>query len=79
MKSLLPEKFIKSLIGLLMISAFVIGCSSGSDAPADSDGDGVADAIDAVPNDATQSFDDDGDGGSGAAAAGSMLRICIID
>ena len=62
MKSLLPEKFIKSLIGLFMISAFVIGCSSGSDAPADSDGDGVADAIDAFPNDATQSFDDDGDG-----------------
>jgi len=61
-KSLLPEKFIKSLIGLFMISAFVIGCSSGSDAPADSDGDGVADAIDAFPNDATQSFDDDSDG-----------------
>ena len=62
MQSLLPEKFIKSLISLFMISAFVIGCSSGSDAPADSDGDGVADAIDAFPNDATQSFDDDSDG-----------------
>ena len=62
MKSLLPEKFIKSLIGLFMISVFVIGCSSGSDAPADSDGDGVADAIDAFPNDASQSFDDDSDG-----------------
>ena len=62
MKSLLPENTLKSLLGLFLISVFVIGCSSGSDAPADSDGDGVADAIDAFPNDATQSFDDDGDG-----------------
>ena len=62
MKSLLPENFIRSLISLFVVSVFVIGCSSGSDAPADSDGDGVADAIDAFPNDATQSFDDDSDG-----------------
>ena len=61
MKSLLFEKFIKSLIGLFMISAFVIGCG-GSNPPPDSDGDGVADSIDAFPNDATQSFDDDSDG-----------------
>ena len=62
MKSLLPENTIKSLLGLFLISVFVIGCSSGSDAPADSDGDGVADAVDAFPNDASQSFDDDSDG-----------------
>jgi len=61
-KSLLPENTLKSLISLFLISVFVIGCSSGSDAPADADGDGVADAIDAFPNDSTQSFDDDGDG-----------------
>ena len=44
-----------------MISTFVIGCG-GSNPPLDSDGDGVADASDAFPNDATQSFDDDNDG-----------------
>ena len=44
-----------------MISAFVIGCG-GSNPPPDSDGDGVADSIDAFPNDAGQWMDSDGDG-----------------
>ena len=62
MKNLSIEKLSQHVITLIAIFLFVVGCSSGSDAPADSDGDGVADTIDAFPNDATQSFDDDGDG-----------------
>ncbi|MGB0474114.1 MAG: thrombospondin type 3 repeat-containing protein, partial [Porticoccaceae bacterium] len=34
----------------------------GTSAPADSDGDGVADELDAFPNDATETADSDGDG-----------------
>ncbi len=62
MKNLSIEKLSQHVITLIAIFLFVGGCSSGSDAPADSDGDGVADTIDAFPNDPTQSSDDDGDG-----------------
>lgn len=49
---------------LLLVAAVVAlaGCGGGSNTAPDSDNDGVADSIDAFPNNAAESVDSDGDG-----------------
>ena len=51
----------KMLVAFLLIA--LAGCGGGgSSTPPDSDGDGVADASDAFPNDPNETTDSDGDG-----------------
>ena len=52
-------------IKMFVLPLFIIamtGCGGGPDAPPDSDKDGVYDALDAFPQDASESTDSDGDG-----------------
>ena len=51
--------FSKLLITLLL--ATLAGCGSGTNTPADVDGDGVPDSTDTFPNDPAESVDTDGD------------------
>ena len=55
------NSFISKLIMFLMV-AVLAGCGSGDNTPPDADGDGVEDALDAFPNDPTETTDTDGDG-----------------
>ena len=48
------------LVAFLLI--ILVGCGGGTSTPPDSDGDGVADTIDAFPNDPSETTDSDGDG-----------------
>ena len=57
---MLDIKLNKFLLALLVVA--VTGCGGGPDAPPDSDKDGVYDALDAFPNDPSETNDSDGDG-----------------
>ena len=57
---MLDMNFKKFLLPLFVVA--MTGCGGGPDAPPDSDRDGVYDALDAFPQDASESADADGDG-----------------
>ena len=57
---MLDMNFKKLLLPLFVVA--MTGCGGGPDAPPDSDKDGVYDALDAFPQDASESADADGDG-----------------
>ena len=59
---MLDMNFKKFLLPLFVVA--MTGCGGGPDAPPDSDRDGVYDALDAFPQDASESADADGDGHS---------------
>ena len=69
MKKTKLTRSLMAAVSVVALSAVMYGCvHSGDETPADpmpqidSDGDGVADEMDAFPNDATESVDTDGDG-----------------
>ena len=57
--NIMMDSFISKLIMFLMV-AVLAGCGSGDNTPPDADGDGVEDALDAFPNDPTETTDTDG-------------------